>query len=163
MIKTYRRIAFSICLTALLAVGFVACKSSSLAPGGAYAPYQTNGIGSNVTVTVNADMALYDSDLAFQTAYKTLDTLFQFELNNRQFLWNLSPSIKHTLDRIRPEAWTAVQEYTAARTAYIANPTPSGLTGVNQVVAKVQQLLIAATAAIGTQTTAGTNSIPITN
>jgi hypothetical protein len=74
--------------------------------------------------------------------------VFRFERDNRDNLWKLSPDIKHTLDKIRPDAAQAVQTYAAARKAYIANPTPTGLSMLNTILAKVQQVSAAAAAAV---------------
>ena len=145
-------------LTLALCLGFTACNKSSLAPGGAYTTSVTNVVGTNIVVTTTSDIGLYDADLSFQLAYKTLDAAFSIEMNNRAYLWNISPNIKHTLDQVRVQAQAAVGDYVKARAAYIANPTPTGLTGILAVVAKVQQLLFAANAAIGT-TTNSINSV----
>lgn len=145
----------AVCLTVAL---FVGCGKSSLAPGGAYSFAQTNGMGSNAVVSIRADLQLYQADVTFQTAYKAAVTICDFELKNRTYLWNISPSIKHTIDRIRPQIWEATKAYTSARDAYILNPTPVGLAGVDAVIAKIQQLLVAATAALGTTS----NTAPIT-
>lgn len=125
-------------LLAVLALGLIltACKST-LEPGGAYAP--TNAV---------PDKAFYITDGAFMIAAGTLDTAFKFEQQNRLTLWKLSPQIKHTLDKIRPDAAQAVLAYKATREAYKANPTPTGLDILNTVLAKLNQLSTAASAAV---------------
>jgi len=101
-------------------------------------------------------MPLYLADSAFGLAYKTLDTAFTTERNNRAYFWNLSPEIKHTLDKLRPQAQQAADDYLAGRAAYIANPTPAGLTGLQAILAKAQQLVFAVNAAIGVGTVPAT-------
>lgn len=108
------------------------CKST-LESGGAYAP-----------VGQSADMPLFVADSAYQLAYTALDTVFTVEQQNRDLLWKVSPTIKHTLDSIRPQAVTVNSDYLKARTTYIANPTPANLSGVQVVLAKIQQLAITA-------------------
>ena len=99
---------------------------------------------------VSADLAFYTTDAAFLLAASTLDTVFRFEKDNRDNLWKLSPDIKHTLDKIRPDAAQAVATYAAARKAYMSSPTPTGLSLLNTILAKVQQVSVAAAAAVAT-------------
>jgi len=139
-------------LAALLLVA-PGCKNTSLAPGGPYSYSTTNVVGSNTVVTTVSDLQLYQADVSFETAYKAAFTICNIEFQNRDYFWKISPSIKHSIDKIRPLVWESQGEYTTARAAYIAHPTPAGLTGVDAVVAKIQQLLIAATAALGTTNT----------
>lgn len=145
-------------LCAMLSLTFTACKTPKLEAGGAYAQSVTNTVGTNLVITATSDLTLYSADAAFELAYKTLDAVFLIERNNRQYLWNLSPNIKHTMDSIRVTAQQVVNEYADARTAYLAHPTPLGLTGVQAVLAKIQQLLFVANAAIGNGTVTGTNA-----
>lgn len=155
-----RRTPLLACATlslALFTASFVGCKTN-LAPGGAYNPSVTNASG---VVTSNPDIALYNADLAFKTAYDSLNLVFQTEYNNRQYFWNISPAVKHTLDKIRPDAEKAVNDYAAARTAYLFNPPLVGLTGVNAVLAKMQQLLLAANAAVAQASQPLTNAPPV--
>jgi len=142
----------------MAALLITACKTPKLAPGGAYTTTITNMVGTNIVLTSTSDLGLYTADSSFKLAYQTLDTVFTFERNNRQYLWNLSPAIKHTLDQVRAQAWPIVGEYVTARAAYLANPTPAGLTGVNAVLAKIQQLVFAANAVLSTSTPT-TNSV----
>lgn len=119
--------SFLLALT-LLTLG-VGCKST-LAPDGSY----------NKTVP---DMAFYQADSAFGLAYDTINLAFEAEYNNRALLWSISPEIKHTLDKVRPVALQVRNDYVIARDAYLKNPTPAGLTGVQSILAKAQQLLSA--------------------
>lgn len=154
-----KKFTLLIALTAALSLtALTACKTN-LAPGGAYNPSVTNSAG---VVTSTPDIALYNADAAFKTAYDSLNLVFETEYKNRDYFWKLSPDIKHTLDKIRPEAQAAVNDYAAARTAYKANPPVVGLTGVNAVLAKIQQLLIAATSAVAQAGTPLTNGPPVT-
>lgn len=150
-------------LTLAVLTTFTACKTPKLAPGGAYTTSVTNTVGTNIVVTTTGDLALYTADASFDLAYKTMDAAFKIERDNRDYFWKLSPQIKHTMDRLRVIAQQAVNDYAAARTAYLANPTPAGLTGVQAVLAQIQQLVYAATAAVGQAGQPLTNTVPIVN
>lgn len=130
--------------------------------GGAYAPVLTNSDGS-ITQLSAADLPFYVVDSSFQAAYSVVDAAFNIERNNRTFLWGVNPKIKHTLDSIRPAAWQVVKDYTAARAAYIANPTPAGLSTLQTLLSKVQALAAAAQAVMTVQVTSsvGTNTVTI--
>lgn len=110
------------------ALALSGCKAS-LQSGGAYAP-----------AGQAPDLAFYVADAAYQVAYQTVDAAFTFEHNNRAFLWGVSPNIKKTLDGIRPDAVKANGDYLHARAVYLANPTPAGLSGVQAILVKIQQL-----------------------
>jgi len=114
-----------------------------LAPGGAYAPVDANG-----NPIQAPDMVFYNIDAAYDLAYSTVDAAFRFERDNRTLLWKVSPQIKHTLDSIRPQAVSANADYLRARAAYMANPTPAGLTALQTVLSKISQLATAAAAAL---------------
>lgn len=133
-------------------ISLTGCKTPQLESGGAYAPVDTNGVA-----TIAPDPVFYQVDAGFYLCYQAVDAAFTFERNNRALLWKLSPSIKHQLDGIRPLAWRAVTEYSAARAAYLGNPTPAGLSGLQAILAKVQQLQAAAAAVLPT-TGSSTNS-----
>lgn len=129
-------ILYTVLYWGIIACGGTGCKAT-LQQGGAY----------NLTGSA-PDMPLFVADTAYQLAYNTIDAVFTTERNNRAFLWSLSPKIKQSLDAIRPQAVAANQDYLKARTAYIANPTPANLSGVQAVLAKIQQLATAAQAAL---------------
>lgn len=146
----------------LLPVFLIGCAgaNSKLEVGGAYAPAtfqvatnSSGGISTNVVQTLVPDLAFYAADATFDLAYSTIDGAFKFERDNRSMLWSISPNIKHTLDGIRPTAWKVVQRYTAARAAYMANPTPVGLSLLQDAATKIQALAAAAQAATSTVTT----------
>ena len=141
----------------------VACTSPKLAPNGPYTSSTTNLVGTNLVITTSSDLALYAADSSFELAYKALDAVFLIERNNRAYFWNLSPAIKHTIDKIRVSAQQVVNDYAAARIAYLANPTAAGLTGVQAVLAQAQQLLFAANAALGQGGLPLTNTVPVLN
>lgn len=128
-----------------LSIGlWTGCKST-LEPGGAYSPVTTNVAG----VVINSpDIGLYTADSAFIAAYSILDLAFKFERDNRLMLWKISPDIKHSIDKIRPGAETAVQAYKAARADYLQHPSPQGLDLMNSIILKIQQVASAASAAI---------------
>lgn len=124
----------------VLATTASTCSSKRLEPGGAYAP-----------AGQQADMQFYAVDAAYDLAYYTIEAVFTFEMNNEVALWKLSPDIKHTLDKIRPQAWAANLEYHKARDAYMKNPVPANLSTLQAVVAKLQQLAVTASAVVPQQ------------
>lgn len=149
----YLRLRFAVltfAITALCLAPLTGCKSNKLAAGGAYAPANpvvTDG-ATNWVATAAPDPVFYSTDLAFDFAYTLVDTAFTFEKNNRQLLWSLSPEIKQTLDKLRPQAAAVVNAYTAARKRYIANPTPAGLSQLTTLLSQIQNLSAAAQAAL---------------
>jgi hypothetical protein len=120
----------------------VGCKNT-LAPGGAYAPIAQPG-----QPTQAPDMTLFVIDSAYKFAWTTINTAFDLEKANRALLFKASPDIKHTLDRIRPQAKQADLEFITARTVYLTNPVPGNLDALNAVLAKIQQLTAAAIAVV---------------
>lgn len=134
------------------------CKAT-LDSGGAYAP--TNSVGQPSQAP---DMAFYQVDATFNAAYALVDAAFTIEQNNRAFLWSISPQIKLTLDGIRPQAAQAVQAYAASRSAYLGQPTPAGLSALQNLIARMQAFGTAAQAAIaslppGTIVPGSTNNV----
>lgn len=124
--------------------------ASRLESGGAYAPTKTvveNG-QTNIIATAAPDKAFFIADAAFDLSYSAVNAAFEFERNNRLLLWRISPEIKHELDKVRPQAFNAVQVYALARDAYLANPTPAGLTALQTALGKMQQLSSAAQAVL---------------
>lgn len=153
-----KRLILSLGCIAALFLTAASCRQARLEPGGAYTSSITNAAG---TVTTTADLALYNADTAFEASYKTLDMVFLIERNNRDYFWKISPAIKHTLDKVRTSAQQVVNDYAAARTAYLANPTPAGLTGLQAVLAQLQQVVFAANAVIAQNGQPfPTNSVP---
>jgi hypothetical protein len=149
-----KQISAALLLAASLA--WVGCKAT-LAPGGAYSDITTNTtvtadsggvLTTNVVLSPAPDLPLFIADSAYRLAYSTIDAVFTSERQNRTFLWSLSPTIKHTLDGIRPQAVQFNLDYLTARAAYIANPVPTNLAGVQAVLAKIQQIATAAQAAL---------------
>lgn len=124
----------------------VAGCHKTLEAGGAYSPSTTNA--ATGAVTTSPDIAFFTLDSAFWAAYSTIDTVFSIERDNRELLWKVSPAIKHTLDSLRPTAVEVKNGYLKARANYIANPTPAGLTGIQAILAKLQELGAAVTAAL---------------
>jgi hypothetical protein len=120
-----------------LSLVFVGCHKATLQPGGAYAP-----------AGQQADLAFYYVDSAFELSYSIVDTAFKMERDNRDAFYAISPEIKHTLDLIRPQATKIIQQYSAARAAYVAHPTPTGLSDLQLALATVQKLAATAAAAI---------------
>lgn len=144
-----KTLKFSILI--LILIAFAGCGGNQLAPGGAYSgiTITTNSTGVVATNVVAApDLQFYQADSAFLAAYSTVDTIFQYEYNNREALFKLSPAIKHTLDGIRPQAKDALLRWAKARQAYQQAPTPANLGTFQTVVAKMSQILSAAQAAL---------------
>lgn len=125
-------------VTVNLAAGllFSGCGGAKLETGGAYAPVGTNGVA-----VVAPDIEFYAVDLAYKTAWLTADAAFNFERDNRAALWQLSPQIKRTLDSIRPKAKAADHDYLVGRAAYMANPTPAGLSTLQEILARMKQIV----------------------
>jgi len=136
------RLKFLLLLPLLTLVIGLGCKSS-LAPGGAYSPTDTNGVALSAP-----DMPFYVADSAFDFAYSTVDAAFNFERDNRASLWLLSQDVKKNLDAIRPQAVMLRNEYLTARVAYIQHPTPAGLTTLQTILTKIQTLAVVAQAAL---------------
>lgn len=130
----------------LVGCGPSGCSNTTLETGGAYSQEGKK-----------PDKSFYAVDAAFDIAYSAVDTVFTFEKNNRQMLWELSPEIKHTLDKIRPQAKEVVVAYSTARKAYTENPTPAGLTTLETVLSRMQQLATATQAALPKAQTTDTN------
>ena len=112
------------------------CKSARLDPTGVY----------------QQDLAFYAADSSFNLAYTAIDAAFNFEKANRDALFKLDPGIKHAMDKVRPTAATVVQSYIKARAAYIANPIPANLNGLQLTLAQVQTVMATAQAALPTTT-----------
>lgn len=104
------------------------CKST-LEPGGAYAP-----------IGQAPDKAFYGVDATFDLAEGIVDGALKFERDNRLLLWRLSPDIKHSLDKLRPEFVNIVKQWGTARKAYMANPTPAGLSTLQTILGQMQQV-----------------------
>ena len=105
------------------------CNPARLESGGAYAPPGQV-----------ADLQFYQVDLAFDLARTGVHGVLKFERDNRNALWALSPEIKHTLDRIRPDVVKAESDYFKARATYLSNPVPAGLDPLRTASAKMRQL-----------------------
>ena len=133
-------LALALLLPGVSLLGPTGCKTARLEVGGPYAP--TNSA---------PDVALFQVDSAYLLAYNTLDTAFTIERDNRLMLWDLSPDIKKTLDKIRPEAVRVRNDFHTARAAYIKAPTSAGMTVLEQILASVQKLASAAQAVIATK------------
>jgi hypothetical protein len=119
-----------------------------LEPGGAYAPTSTNVLTGAVTPTQAADYPFFVTDTAFDFAFTAFTAASNAEINNRAFLFSVAPQIKHTLDKIRPQAWDAVKRYILARGVYLEHPTPAGLSELQTILTEVQNVSVAAQAAL---------------
>lgn len=135
-IRTFLFAAFAMAMVAALPIG---C-ASKLESGGAYAPPGQA-----------PDKSFYAIDASFDLAYSVVDAAFTFERNNRQWLWKVSPDIKHLMDQIRPQAADGVAAYARARREYLRTPTPAGLTALQTALDQMRRLSSAAQAALPKQ------------
>lgn len=118
-----------------LALLFSGCKTAKLEAGGVYAP--TNAVGQ----VVANDVGLALADASYKLAYDTALAVFRFERNHRAEIYRLSPQVKTELDKLRPQVVAIDRRWALARQAYKANPTPSGLTTLQTILAEAQRLL----------------------
>jgi len=128
MRKRIQNVSISVLLLLSLLAFTPGCKSSRLETGGAYAPTEET-----------SDPAFYAVDSAYALAFASVNAAFEIERNNRLFLWNLSPEIKHTLDRIRPKAVEADKDYIQLREDYKKLPSGNKLDALRLILAKVQE------------------------
>lgn len=133
--KTNRVMA--LLLICLSLVCFPACNKTTLEPGGAYAPEGQQ-----------ADIPFFVLDAAFKTAHSSADAVFLWERENEKALWKLNHNIKYSIDKMRLEAMDIEIRYARARKVYLANPTPSGLSDLELVLANIQKLSASAQAVI---------------
>ncbi len=142
------RKTFTVLCLSVLALAFSAgpvllsgCRTPQLESGGAYAP--TNSVGQ---ASAAPDPEFYAVDATFSLDYGLVQAVFQFERDNRPYLWGLDPNIKRTLDGLRPQVVEAVQNYFVGRDAYKANPTPAGLSTLQTVAGRMKQVAASAQA-----------------
>lgn len=148
-------LAFALLLFGSLVPLGMGC-AGKLAPGGDYSPgttslstnASTGVITTNFTATAAPDFAFFTADASFDLTYSAIDAIFNFERDNRNLLWSISPDIKHTLDKLRPQAVQIRNDYIAARIAYEANPIPANLTTLQDVLSRIKATLAAVQAAI---------------
>ena len=127
------------------------CQSPRLEAGGAYAPaiVTTNMDGTVTTMpTAAPDMPLFVADSAYKLAYDAVDGVLLFEYNNRAELQQKFPKLKPALDKIRPEVWDVEVRWAKARKAYLASPTPAGLSQLQTMLGELQRLVPVAQAAL---------------
>ena len=91
------------------------------------------------------DMAFFIADSSFKFAHSILDTSFKIERDNRDLLWQISPSIKHVMDTIREEAKRAEFYYASARQFYLKNQTAENLIWLQKASARMDDLAKSAT------------------
>jgi hypothetical protein len=133
------------------AVLFAGCGTAKLEQGGAYAPAVTNEDGT-VSAAAMPDYGFFITDSAFSLAYAAMDGAFTFERNNRAMLWQISPDIKHGLDKFRPQAYAVSLKYSLARQQYLLHPVPAGLTTLQTILEETQRLSESVLAALPNQT-----------
>lgn len=139
----------------VLLAGLVSACKSTLEPGGSYSPgttiISTNESGvvvTNFVASAAPNRAFYIADASYDLAYSSIDAAFEFERRNRDALWRLSPSIKRTLDDLRPKAWDVSVRWAKARQVYMLNPTPVGLTDLQRLLSELQNISQAAMATL---------------
>lgn len=111
------------------------CKTPNLEPGGSYTT--TNAVGE----VVSMDKGLFMADSAYKLAYDAVDAAFRFERDNRKTLWDISPSIKGSMDKARGEVKHIEIRWATARKAYRSSPTPEGLNTMEKILAELQKVL----------------------
>jgi len=148
-LKTLTLSVFLACAT-FLTLGF-GCKTN-LEPGGAYAP--TNELGQ----VIHSDTELALADASYKLAYETSLAVFKFEKDNRVAIWNISPNVKHALDKARVQVQEIDKRWATARKAYRQSPTPEGISGLREILLEINRLL-----PIIQQQIAPVESIPSTN
>lgn len=134
-------------LPAIILVGFLSfgamttltgCKTPHLEAGGVYAP--TNSTGA----VVYNELGLALADASYKFTYESVRSVMKFERDNRAALWALSPDIKHALDKIRPQAVDINRRWAEARHLYKANPTPAGLSALQDILSTMERILAVA-------------------
>lgn len=133
--STARRVT----LPLLFVAGVLLAGCANLEPGGAYTPEGQA-----------PDKVLYSLDSAYDASKSMCDLVMSYELNNEALLWSISPEIKHTLDKIRPQAWASFTAYHTARKAYLEHPTPAELDTLKEALSRLQQVAAAANAIYST-------------
>ena len=113
-------------------------------PGCALGPRLETGGAYSATTTAAALPELYVLDSSFDLAYTALDGVVKFERDNRATLWEISPRIKQSLDKLRIEAAVLVADYGTAREAYLKNPTPATGSVLQTTLGKIQSANAAA-------------------
>ena len=134
-------------LSLAMVFGSMGCKTNELAAGGAY---NQNPTGTNGTDSALPDVGFYLVDSAFDLGETTLDAALKIEANNRAFYFKLNPVIKHSLDSIRPQAWKAIGQYTAARADYTATHSTNSLAVMQAANNQISTLSAEATSLVTT-------------
>lgn len=137
-IPRIRSVFAFIALLALMTGLMVGCKGS-LESGGAYTESITNSTSG--TISQKQDKFLYTSDATFDLVYKSMKAAFAIERNNRAYFWQISPEIKHSLDKIRPQTQQAINAYATAREVYLSRPSPTTQDAVQKALDQAQLIL----------------------
>jgi hypothetical protein len=147
-----KTVLFNLILAALFLAG---CGTARLESGGAYAPVDVNG-----APLVQPDYQFFVVDSAADLAYGTINAAFEFEMRNERLLWSISPEIKRGMDKVRPTAVEARNQYARARAAYLVNPVPANLTQMQALLAKLQQISATVTAVLPSTTNQPAMQLP---
>lgn len=145
--RLFQAVLLAAALIAMPATLQTGCGHATLEQGGAYAPLPVTNIDGTVTQQGSA-YELFVIDQSFQLAHTAVATVFQFERDNRALLWQVSPEIKHSLDRIRPQVVDAETRFAVGRKAYIAAPVPQNLTTLQGILTELQRLSLTAQAVV---------------
>jgi hypothetical protein len=89
----------------------------------------------------HGDKFLYDSDLAFNTAYQAFDSFEKFDLANRAVE---SATVQKEADYIRVNAPKWSSSYFTLRAAYLANPAGQSKTSISALLVDLQATLTVA-------------------
>lgn len=111
------------------------CKTSTLEPGGVYAP--TNAAGE----VIFDDRGLALADATYKLTYESALSVLAYERNNRVAIWALSPEVKRAFDKVRPVVVDINLRWAKARQAYKKNPTPEGLSLMQEIMGEIDRLL----------------------
>lgn len=123
------------------------CGHATLEPGGSYAPLPITNVDGTVTAP-RADFELFVADQSFLLAKDAVSTVMTFERDNRALLWSVSPQIKHSLDKLRPQVLEAETRYAYARRVYLAQPGPENLNTLQGILTELQRLSTTAQAVL---------------
>lgn len=138
--------SFKVCIALLSTVAVLAipvsivgcsggCKTSTLEPGGAYAP--TNAAGE----VIFDEKGLALADATYKLTYESALSVLAYERNNRVAIWALSPEVKKAFDKVRPVVADIDLRWAKARQAYKKNPTPEGLSLMQEIMGEIDRLL----------------------
>lgn len=138
----------SLLLVAVACLSLTACNKPNLETGGAYAPSVTNRttnstgeIVEELVPSTAPETILFSTDAAYRFAYESAISVFEFEKENRAVIAALAPKVTPALDKARDVVWDIDQRWAKARQSYKKNPTPAGLTAIQNILSEMQRIL----------------------